>query len=141
MESRLSTGLPCLVSFVQESRPLQTANMQSCSWRSFPRKALARELLPAPVVTIRTIGGVGKSGRIGCSPITGLSSNKRRPRSGMLPSRMFQCNLTCFSSSTDKLVINTIISPLFLWYQNISNLTDDMVYYSSPDQFFVNITC
>ena len=55
--------VPAVVFLVQDSSPLQTSNMQTsvASVGSQPRRASARELLPAPVGPTMTILGSGYS--------------------------------------------------------------------------------
>ena len=48
-----------VVSFVQDSSPPQTENMHPPSLGSQPKRAFAKELLPAPVGPTITIRGFG----------------------------------------------------------------------------------
>ena len=69
---------PKVVSLVQVSIPEQTSNRQLLDRGSQPRKALARDDFPAPVLPTMTILGLGRSGIRGLRPEAKENKTRRR---------------------------------------------------------------
>ena len=88
---------PIEVCFVQDSSPAHTSKVQSFFRGSQPSRALARELLPAPVGPTNTILGFGKSGATGLWPWIEQSNVKITTQSSAAPWNMVsRTGASCF---------------------------------------------